>query len=612
MRSTRGCLPRGAPSSCAAAARSQTPVRLPVSTGLIARAACPYDARLRLSHEIEIERPPDEVYAYLADPTHLHEWQADVHGVEVESETRFRESRTLLGREATSTVDVLRAEPARELTLRASGGPATVTVRHVLEPAGAGADATHRHGRRGGQRRAQARRQADAARGGAPAQGRLRAPQTDPRGVAFPDMSGPDQSDAPRPLRLAELLASISLATDLGTGQPVGHALRTCAIATALAEALGCGPDELRTVHQFALLRFLGCTADAAETAALAGGDDRAFNAAMAPVLMGSSRELLGGFVRAVAADQPPARRLGPLARAVPELRHGQRSLATHCEVAVMLAGRAGLERPVVEALAHAYERWDGKGAPAGLAGEAIPLAVRVVVVARDADLATLLGLDVGTWLSERRGRAYDPAVVDALDRVGPDALAGVDGGDEWTAALAAEPEPATTIGPDDLDPLLAACADFTDLKSPWSRGHSRRVAALAEEAGRRAGLDEPTCDGLRRAGLLHDLGRVAVENGIWDKPGPLTTSEWERVRLHSYYTERILARCEPLAALVQLAAAHHERLDGVRLPPLARRHGAVSPGQAPGGRGCLRGARRRPAAPARLLGGRRRSSARR
>lgn len=105
---------------------------------LIPRGLSPYDARLRLSHEIEIERPPDEVYAYLADPTHLHEWQADVHGVEVESETRFRESRTLLGREATSTVDVLRAAPARELTLRASGGPATVTVRHVLEPAGVG------------------------------------------------------------------------------------------------------------------------------------------------------------------------------------------------------------------------------------------------------------------------------------------------------------------------------------------------------------------------------------------------------------------------------------------------------------------------------------------
>ena len=120
-----------------------------------------------------------------------------------------------------------------------------------------------------------------------------------------------------------------------------------------------------------------------------------------------------------------------------------------------------------------------------------------------------------------------------------------------------------TTVGPDALDAVLAAFADFADLKSPWIRGHSRRVASLAEEAGRHAGLDDAACDDLRRAGLVHDLGRVAVENGIWDKPGPLTTSEWERVRLHPYYTERILARCRSLASLVEPASSHHERLDG-------------------------------------------------
>ena len=108
------------------------------------------------------------------------------------------------------------------------------------------------------------------------------------------------------PLRLAELLASVSLATDLATGQLLGHALRTCAIATALAEAMGCGPDDVRTVHQFALLRFLGCTSDAAETAAVVGGDDLAMNAAMAPVVMGSSRELTGG---SCAASPPASRR---------------------------------------------------------------------------------------------------------------------------------------------------------------------------------------------------------------------------------------------------------------------------------------------------------------
>jgi HD-GYP domain-containing protein (c-di-GMP phosphodiesterase class II)/DNA-binding CsgD family transcriptional regulator len=355
----------------------------------------------------------------------------------------------------------------------------------------------------------------------------------------------------------------VSLATDLGTGQPLGHALRTCTVAVALAEEMGCSPDDVRTVHQFALLRFLGCTSDSAETAALAGGDDRAFLAAMAPVFMGSGREMVGRFVRSVAPGQPRMRRLRLVARGLADLKGTASSMSAHCEVAAMLAARAGLEQPVVGALAHAYERWDGKGFPAGLEGDSVPLPVRLVVVARDADLATMLGDDPREWLAERRGHAYDPAVVDAFERVGPEAFSTLDGGDEWETALAVEPEPATTVEPDLLDTVLAAFADFADLKSPWIRGHSRRVASLAEEAGRQAGLDDASCDGLRWAGLVHDLGRVAVENGIWDKPGALTTSEWERVRLHPYYTERILVRCSSLASLVEPASSHHERVDG-------------------------------------------------
>lgn len=340
-------------------------------------------------------------------------------------------------------------------------------------------------------------------------------------------MVGADSRVPSRPLRLAEILASVSLATDLGTGQPPGHALRTCTIAVALAEKVGCSPDEVRTVHQFALLRFLGCTSDAAETAAMVGGDDRAINAAMAPVLMGSGRQMMGRFVRSVAPGQPPLRRLRLVTGALADPKGTERSLSTHCEVAVMLAGRAGLEQPVVDALAHAYERWDGKGYPAKLEGDAIPLAVSVALVARDADLAVMLGDNPREWLRARSGRAYDPAVVEAFERVGADVLSELDGTDEWETALAREPRPVVIVEPAALDAVLTAFADFADLKSPWIRGHSRKVASLAEEAGRLSGLDASECDELRRAGFVHDLGRVAVENGIWDKAGPLTTSEW-------------------------------------------------------------------------------------
>jgi HD-GYP domain-containing protein (c-di-GMP phosphodiesterase class II)/DNA-binding CsgD family transcriptional regulator len=381
--------------------------------------------------------------------------------------------------------------------------------------------------------------------------------------IAFTHMVGADKSASTRPLRLAELLASVSLGTDLVTGQPLGHALRTCTIAVGLAKAMGCDPDDVRTVHQFALLRFLGCTADAAETAAMVGGDDLGYNAAMAPAFMGSGREIMGRHVRSVAPDQPRLQRLRLIARGLADPKAGGRGLSAHCEVGAMLARRVGLEQSVVDALAHAYERWDGKGFPARLEGDAIPLAVRVVVVARDANLATVLGDDPLEWTSERKGRAYDPSVVEAFEQVGAEVFSELDGGDEWETALAGEPEPVTTVGPDMLDAVLASFADFADLKSPWIRGHSRTVASLAAEAGRHGGLDATACDDLRRAGLVHDLGRVAIENGIWDKPGPLTTSEWERVRLHSYFTERILARCSSLASLVEPASSHHERLDG-------------------------------------------------
>ena len=143
--------------------------------------------------------------------------------------------------------------------------------------------------------------------------------------------------------------------------------------------------------------------------------------------------------------------------------------------------------------------------------------------------------------------------------RLWPSSAAPTSGRPPWRPSR----EPVTTVSQDSLEVVLAAFADFADLKSPWIRGHSRRVAALADEAGRLGGLDAAGLDVLRRAGLVHDLGRVAIENGIWDKPGPLTTSEWERVRLHPYHTERILDRCSPLAALVEPASSHHERVDG-------------------------------------------------
>lgn len=367
-----------------------------------------------------------------------------------------------------------------------------------------------------------------------------------------------------RPTRLAELTISLSLATDLGTGQPMEHGLRTCWLSLAASRALGLDGAASSVVYYVALLRFLGCTSDASETAELAGGDDIAFNADMAPVLMADRGESTRHFVRRLAHDLPVHQRMGRVVRALSDPGAERRSLSGHCEVGARLAERLGMPSAVSEALAHAYERWDGKGFPDGLAGEQVPLAVRVVTVARDAELwARLAGWSTAVdVLSRRRGRAYDPAVVDVLVEGGRRRLAELDD-DACAAVVDAEPGQVLTIGSDRLDRVLDAVADFTDVKSPFLRGHSSGVAALVTAAAGVASLSDADASVLRHAALVHDVGRIGVPNGVWDRAGPLTAQQWERVRLHPYLTERVLRRCSMAAPFADVAARHHERVDG-------------------------------------------------
>jgi HD-GYP domain-containing protein (c-di-GMP phosphodiesterase class II) len=211
-------------------------------------------------------------------------------------------------------------------------------------------------------------------------------------------------------------------------------------------------------------------------------------------------------------------------------------AMAIHCEAASMLGSRLGLRDQVTVALRHGFERWDGKGHPGRLAAEEIPLATRISVLARDVLLWRRLGAAAAARdiVVRRRGKAYDPEVVDAYLRSAED-VADV----SWEDFLASEPSP-HWVAADELDRLLEVFADFADLKIPFALGHSRRVSALAAGAGQVLGLDHDRIAGLRRAGLLHDLGRTGVSNRIWEKPGPLSGDDWERVRLHPYYTERI------------------------------------------------------------------------
>ena len=240
------------------------------------------------------------------------------------------------------------------------------------------------------------------------------------------------------------------------------------------------------------------------------------------------------------------------------------------CEAADVLAGRLGMGQPVRGALACTFERWNGKRQPNGVTGEQIPLAMRIVHLTQDAEaLARLRSpAEAITLIRQRSGRAYDPALVTEFLPVAAEFLARLDKLDPWDEVLAAEPEPRRMLGGADLDSALEVAADFIDLKSPFTAGHSRQVAALAAGACQRAGLPEAEVARARRAGLVHDLGRTAVPNSIWDKPATLTRAEFDRVELHPLLTEQMLRRASALRALNPLAACHHET---------ASTHGALS-----------------------------------
>lgn len=355
---------------------------------------------------------------------------------------------------------------------------------------------------------------------------------------------------------MAELLAALALATDIGTGRPLGHGARTCLNATAIGVQMGFDSEQLRTLFQVSLLRFLGCTADSHETAAAVGGDDLGFNGAMGPVFFGGVTEMARAMATSVGTGESFSRRGRLLAGALTDTKSVRAGLAAHCEVAAMLASRLGMSEGVVDALRHVYERWDGKGFPLGLRGEEIAIEARICAVAGDADLLWSHGIDPKEILRKRTGKGYDAEVVEAW-RAADLPPADTD----WEVLLASEPDPVGYI--EDFDSALTIMADFADLKSPWTRGHSRAVSGLAATAADIAGHIPADIQQLKRAGLVHDLGRVGVENGIWDKPGALTTFEREKVKIHSYVTGTILALCPALQGLEPLAAAHHERMDG-------------------------------------------------
>jgi HD-GYP domain-containing protein (c-di-GMP phosphodiesterase class II) len=385
-------------------------------------------------------------------------------------------------------------------------------------------------------------------------------------------------SPSPAPTRLADVLGGMSFATDLAAGVPMETSLRTCVLATALLRAQGADATELADGYYGALLRHLGCTAMAHEAAAVADGDDHDLLRTFETVDRARKLDTATRAVRHLAAAAPMGRRAAAVARALTSPSLGPAIASGQCAQAATLAADLGMGAGVVTVLQQIYERVDGRGAPLGLHGEQLTRAARALHVANVVEIQLRHGgrARAEAEVRARRGAHLDPEACDAFLGNAAALWPTLEATSVWEAYLDAEPGSPRLVAATQLDDVALAFARYADLKSPSRLGHSPGVARVATAAAVAAGLAPDETATLRRAALLHDVGIVCVPNGIWEKAGPLNAAEWERVRLHAYYGERILARVPALAASALVLGAHHERCDASGYPHGTRVSGAA------------------------------------
>lgn len=368
------------------------------------------------------------------------------------------------------------------------------------------------------------------------------------------------------PMRMAEVLAAFSFATDLGAGKSTGHALRACYLGMRMAHELRLSNAEQVELYYSFLLMHSGCAALSLAMAPIIQGDELAAIADITLRDESSLREMFGWMRRHVSPDAPlPTRVLNLIHALLHDPDEGDvRGL---CEVAVRVAQRLDMPPGVQNAIRHYLERWDGKG-PFGLRGSEIPLNARLLHMAVKADAChTAYGRDAAeTMARERKGKIFDPQLVDVFLSVARESnlwemLAKED---LWDVVLDLEPDsPYRYIGEAHLDNVVLAAADFVDLKSPSTVTHSRETAHFAECIARRLDLPESEITTIRRVALVHDLGHLALPSHILLNQDQLSEVDKEKLRLHPYYTERVLSRMPALAPIAAIAGMHHERMNG-------------------------------------------------
>ena len=367
-------------------------------------------------------------------------------------------------------------------------------------------------------------------------------------------------------VRLVDLLAALSRLADLGFGLQAGESLRSSALAAALGRSLELPAEDVRAGLYTALLLHVGCVGYAHETAALFG-DEFSTQVAAERTNRADPRDVATTMVPALLRGRPPLDRARVALTMLTEQgkRFGKAYDTAACEVGRDAARRLGLSGAVQRSIYHSFEWWHGGGVPAGLTGEDIPPGARLAGVTATAVLFdTIGGVELAVdAVRKRSGGILDPRMVERFAARAPALLGEVDAADPQAFVVEWEPQPAMMVPESQLGDVAAVFGDVADLKTPYTHGHSRGVAELARVAGGRLGLAAADVADLELAALLHDVGRVAISNTVWEKPQALDTHEWEQVRLHAYHSERILVASERLAPLAPLVGMHHERSDG-------------------------------------------------
>jgi response regulator RpfG family c-di-GMP phosphodiesterase/DNA-binding CsgD family transcriptional regulator len=364
--------------------------------------------------------------------------------------------------------------------------------------------------------------------------------------------------------RLASALGAISIASDHASGQPLQSGLNTAVISVRLGKMLGLGNKDMAGMYYGCLCAFLGCTATAAESGAMTLGEDLVMNYAMGLCDWMDADDVERVLKVWLPDHGQPAAKAAAIAQIKQMVPHIPMLISMHCEQALALTARLPVPKAAETVMKHIFQgRWDGKAG--GSKGKGIPITARIAALSQSVQMFWRIGglPSVAGILKARGGRQLDPKLCKLATAKAPQLLAGLNPTSNWDLFLAAEPGRAVEAKPGTLEAAAGVCADLVDQKSPSLLGHSRRVSALASAAAASLGLETAEVEEVRLAGLVHDLGRLAVPNLVWDKAGALTPHEMRLAKGHSHHTETILASSEVFDGIVEAAASVHERCDG-------------------------------------------------